>query len=420
MTPNWIRGLIAPPLRNLTRWSATVLCLVGLGACTDADQAGAKTKCTPGVNVFCRCADTIETGLMECLPGGQSFGECLPCDSGSVEDIGRREEDLTDPQDASRRPADTGADSSEADIADSSDAAPADSTPVKCTAFAVPLNSAKDVSLGGDTSKAKANLSGLGACAVANVSKEIVYEVVADERGKVTATVTPGPSYDAVLYERSGACGTGNQSACADATGKGVAESIVFFTEAGDKHYVIVDGKSGSSGTYALKLHLDPGSYCGDGVVDPEEACDDGNLAKGDGCSDACTPDGTPKTAQTCPGQFVHMWELPLTLSANTSDHPNAQKATCGGGGGRDAIYQVMPHRDGVMTISVTSSAFDTLIYARSGSCATGPELACANKAKDIGAETISIPVATGTAFWLFVDGYKYGKGLFKLDFTME
>lgn len=390
-----------------------------LSSCTDEQQAGAKTKCTAGVNVFCRCPDGIETGLMECLPGGQAFGACLPCDTAPVEDSGRRLEDLTEPEDSARREPDTGP-SADGATADAADTAAADTAPVKCSAFPVALTSNKDVSLGGDTSKAKATLSGLGACAVANVSKDIVYEVIADERGKVTATITPGPAFDAVLYERSGTCGTGNQSACADAVGKGAAESIVFFTEAGDKHYVVVDGKSGSSGTYALKLHLDPGSYCGDGVVDPEEACDDGNTAKADGCSDTCTPDGAPKAAQNCPGQVVHTWQLPVSLTANTTEHPNAQKATCGGGGGRDAVYQVMPHRDGVMTIALTSSAFDTVIYARSGNCATGQELACANKSKDIGPESISIPVVTGTPFWLFVDGYKYGKGPFKLEFTME
>ncbi len=406
-----------PRLRISPAWLVIALAAAALLGCAEAQDDSAKTKCTPGVNVFCRCADGVETGLMECLAGGQAFGACLPCDSAALEDVGRREEDLTEPEDTSRREPDSGRepDSSAADASQDADAGA-----VKCSAFAVALTSSKDVSLGGDTSKAKATLSGLGACAVANISKDIVYEVIADERGKVTATVTPGPAFDAVLYERSGVCGNGSQAACADAVGKGAAESMVFFTEAGDKHYVVVDGKSGSAGTYALKLHLDPGSYCGDGVVDPEEACDDGNTAKADGCSDTCTPDGAPKTAQTCPGQLVHMWQLPLSLVANTTEHPNAQKATCGGGGGRDAVYQVMPHRDGVMTISLNSKAFDTVIYARSGSCATGQELACANKAKDIGPETISIPVVTGTPFWLFVDGYKYGKGPFKLDLSME
>ena len=405
----------APVQAVVAAWLAGI----AVAGCTDQEPAGAKTKCTPGVNVFCRCADGIETGLMECLPGGQSFGACLPCEGSAIDDLGRREDDLAAPEDAGRREPDTSTEP-DAGTAEVSDVAAADSTPVKCSAFAVSLNSSKDVNLGGDTSKAKATLSGLGICSTANVSKEIVYEVIADERGKVTAAVTPGPTYDAVLYERSGVCGNGSQSACADAAGKGVAESIVFFTEAGDKHYVVVDGKSGSSGTYTLKLHLDPGSYCGDGVVDPEEACDDGNTAKADGCSDTCTPDGTPKAAQTCPGQLVHTWQLPVVLVANTTEHPNGQKATCGGGGGRDAIYQVMPHGDGVMTITVTSSAFDTVIFARSGNCGTGPELACANKSKDIGPETISIPVVAGTPFWLFVDGYKYGKGPLKLEFTME
>lgn len=384
--------------------------------CGSDDGAAAKTKCTPGVNVFCRCSGGDETGTMACLPGGQSFGPCLPCDTGLVEDMGRREEDLTSAEDSGRRRVEETQDDGGTTGSD----ATADTGAVKCSAFAVPLTSAKDVSLSGDTSLAKATLAGLGLCAAGNQSKDIAYEVTADERGKITATITPSAGFDAVLYERGGPCGQGNQSVCADKKASGGAETITYFAEAGDKRYVVVDGKNGSAGSYALKLHLDPGSYCGDGVVDPEEACDDGNLLAGDGCSTTCKPDGAPKSAETCPGQLIHLWQLPVSLSGDTSDHPNLQKGSCGGGGGRDAIFQIMPHRDGTMTATATSELFDLLIYARSAACSPGQELACANKTKDKGAETIAIPVTTGVPVWLIVDGYKYGKGPFTLSLAMD
>ncbi|MBI5610975.1 MAG: hypothetical protein HY902_19040 [Deltaproteobacteria bacterium] len=260
-------------------------------------------------------------------------------------------------------------------------------------------------------------MAGFGACAVANLSKDIVYEVKTSERGKVTATVTPAPGFDAMVYVRSGPCGKGDQLVCADTGAKGAAESAVFFTEANDPHYVVVDGKS-SSGAYSLQIELQPGSYCGDDAVDPEEACDDGNQASGDGCSATCGIDGDQVAAQNCPGVAVHIWDDPVTLTNTTDTNPNVQKASCGGGGGRDAIYQVMPHRTGTLQVTVKSDIFDTVLYARSDACTPGTELACANKIKGNGDESITFPIQIGVPVWVVVDGYKYGKGVFTLDFT--
>jgi hypothetical protein len=79
-----------------------------------------------------------------------------------------------------------------------------------------------------------------------------------------------------------------------------------------------------------------------------------------------------------------------------------------------------MPHRDGTMTATAASELFDALIYARNSACSPGQELACANKTKDKGAETIAIPVTSGVPVWLIVDGYKYGKGPFTLALAVD
>lgn len=389
-------------------WAVALAGSIALAACSSETP---KQKCTPGARVFCRCPDAVQTGLMQCLASGQAFGECLPCDPRASEPdiVDRRRVDAADPDSA-------GSDAGRADVA--VDAAP-DGAVVKCAPTVVPLTSSKDIVKEGNTSMAKATLSGLGACAVANVSKDIVYEVSVDERGRVTATLTPGAGYDPVLYARKGPCGTGDQLACADKNGNAGAEAVEVFVEAGDTFFLAVDGKSGSAGAYSLKLHLDPGSYCGDGTVDPEEACDDGNKASGDGCSSKCQPDGAPKSAQNCPGQTVHVWQLPVEFAATTEVNPNLHKATCGGGGGREAIYAVVPHRTGTLNVLASSDAFDLLLFARADPCLSGAELGCVNKVKGNGAETMAVPVESGKPFWLFVDGYKYGKGPFKLGMSM-
>lgn len=407
-------------------WLAACWAGAGLGpaACT-AELTAANKKCTagpgkvcctPGVNVFCRCAGGQEEGTMQCQPGGESFGACLPCDGSTVgpDIITREPEDIV--QDSAEPAADSGG---QPDVAADSGSTASDAAPVKCQAFPVKLGSDKPASLGGDTSKAKATMAGLGACAVGNLSKDIVYEVVTAERGKVTAVVTPSSNFDPICYVRSGPCGTGDQNVCADKATAGGLEIATFFTEADEKHYVVVDGKN-SAGSYALKLELTPGSYCGDGAIDPEEACDDGNQNGGDGCSSQCKPDGMPVSAQTCPGQEVHVWQLPVSVSAATDNNPNVEKAACGGGGGRDAIYQVVPHTTGIMTATVHSDIFDTVVYARSGACTPGQELACANKIKGNGDESISFPVESGVPAWVIVDGYKYGKGLFTLQLAPQ
>lgn len=399
-------------LQRRIRQRAAFWHVLAVLCCAAACKSDAvKQKCTPGVNVFCRCPDNEQTGLFQCLPSGMGFGPCLPCDPiAPPEDTGRRrvEDTAVEPPDAAAPP-----DSSVAEVA-------AETASGKCPYFGVALTASKDVALAGDTSKAKATLTGLGICSVANTAKDIVYEVTADERGKVTAVVTPAPGYDAVLYARKGPCASGDQLACGDKAGGGGAETAEFFVEANDKFYVAVDGKNGSGGSYTLKIHLAPGSYCGDGVVDPEEACDDGNTYGGDGCSAKCVPDGAPKATQNCPGQTVHVWQLPVEISSSTDNNPNLQKASCGGGGGREAIYAVVPHRTGVMMATASSDVYDVLVYARSENCLSGTEVACANKVKGNGPEVVEIPVENEKPIWVFVDGYKYGKGPFKLKLEME
>ncbi len=407
-------------MKGLATISFSIMLVLGIAlaaaGCTSTADANKKCTagpgkvcCTPGVNVFCRCPGGQEEGTMQCLPGGETFGNCGPCDGSTLPaDIARVEEDP-----------DTAVDDTGSRRADTSE--PIDTTPdiaqVTCNAFAVSLGADKPVSLSGDTSKAKAVMAGFGACAAANLSKDIVYEVKTTERGKVTATVTPASGFDTMVYVRSGPCGKGDQLTCADAGSKGSIETAVFFTEAGDPHYVVVDGKS-SSGVYSLQLELQAGSYCGDSTVDPEEACDDGNQSSGDGCSAECAIDGEQTAAQLCPGTEVHVWEDLVSITNSTDANPNNQKANCGGGGGRDAIYQIVPHRTGTLQAVVKSSIFDTVIYARSSACTPGTELACSNKIKGNGDESITFPIQNGVPIWVVVDGYKYGQGQFTLELT--
>jgi hypothetical protein len=56
-----------------------------------------KPLCTPGANVFCRCADPNSEGTKRCADDGKSFSEC-DCGAVSV-DTGTVEEDTFTPPD---------------------------------------------------------------------------------------------------------------------------------------------------------------------------------------------------------------------------------------------------------------------------------------------------------------------------------
>jgi cysteine-rich repeat protein len=74
--------------------------------------------------------------------------------------------------------------------------------------------------------------------------------------------------------------------------------------------------------------------------------------------------------------------------------------------GARDAVYQVTPPIDGLLTATVDGQ-FDAAIYAR-GVCVTSnvaDQIGCVEKVDGGSPETITFPVLAGTTYYLFVDG---------------
>lgn len=381
-----------------------------------ASHAGVDTNCIAGTVVFCNCTGGQEVGTQQCLPGGQGFGPCEPCVAPIVEDGGGTE--IAEQPDLVE-----GTDASEPEVDSAGPDVPVDAGPVlgdgKCPGPVLILDGDHDVELTASTAKTLANTGGEGPCAAGSGSHDAAFVLQASVRGRLSAGVAGVGSFDPMIYLRSGTCG-GAQLACSDATGSGSSEAIETFVRPDQPLHLFVDGKPGQSGTFQLQLHLEPGIFCGDGQLDPDESCDDGNAKAGDGCSPTCQPDGYPSDAATCPGQPIHLWSLPVDVSATTAKFANTYKASCGGGGGRDAVYQVVAHRSGQLVASIESADFDTVLYARSSPCTTGKELACSNGVKGLGGDVLYTPVELGQTVYLFVDGYKYGKGTFHLDLRIE
>jgi cysteine-rich repeat protein len=125
----------------------------------------------------------------------------------------------------------------------------------KCPGVPVALDPNNDVQLVGNTAAATTNYKGSGACAPSAATKDVVYAVTPSQDGNITVTLDP--TYDAILYARSGACATGGtQIACAQAAGVGGLENITFAGKANTVYYVFVDGNAGDAGMYNVSFHL--------------------------------------------------------------------------------------------------------------------------------------------------------------------
>lgn len=427
----------------MNRWLFACLAPLAVACSTSGATHGAAAHaCVPGQNVYCLCPGGVSKGTQLCLENGQSFGPCEPCEAIPTEDVGEQPdavelEDATPAQDLGTAGADLGADlgldaaadlGTDAAIETDAGAAPevapdvvADVATVvsdgKCPGEKVLLDAYADKVWNGSTTSTLASSVGEGACAAA-VGHDAAYQIEAAERGRVTIKVAGYPGFDPVTYVRSGGC-AGKQIACADDGGAGAKETVQIYVVPGTPLYLFVDSK-GKDGDFSAWVHFQPGVFCGDGLVDPEEACDDGNQIDGDGCSAACKPDAFPKEAGSCPGQTVHVWSLPVEVSATTVPFTNTQSGSCGGKSGRDAVYAIVPHSSGTLTATITKTDFDTVLYARESPCSSGKELGCSNALKAVGAEKLSVPATLGQVLYLFVDGWNYGKGSFHVLVQVE
>jgi cysteine-rich repeat protein len=163
---------------------------------------------------------------------------------------------------------------------------------------------------------------------------------------------------------------------------------------------------------------------CGDGHVDPGEACDDGNDIDGDGCDHTCNPDGNVPQYGPCPGQPIDVWTTTVHYIGETSSPPffDNYAGSCGGFGSPDRVFRVTPHQNGKLYATVFNANFDAVVYARTTSCAAGPEVGCvkANGPPTDGgtasAALIVNPVVAGTVYSIFVDGVGGASGNFTLD----
>src|SRR3989442_3151044 len=245
-----------------------------------------------------------------------------------------------------------------------------------------------------------------GSCGSSGTAPEQVFQWTPTVSGTATVqTCGAGTTFDTVLYVRSGACASGpelaagcNDDACTNATGLYRASRLTPTVTAGQRYFSVVDGYGGAQGTFSLT------------ITPPAPTTTTTTLPGGGGCS---SPMVLPASGGTVSG-----------ATSGTS----ALVGSCGSSGtSPERVYQWTPAVSGTATIQTCGAAttFDTVLYLRSGACATGSEVAagcnddaCANATGLYRASRLTPTVTAGQTYFIVVDGYGGVRGTFSLTVT--
>src|SRR5204862_236991 len=106
----------------------------------------------------------------------------------------------------------------------------------------------------------------------------------------------------------------------------------------------------------------------------------------------------------------------------------NALAGSCGSSGtAPEQVFQWTPTASGTATIQTcgAGTTFDTVLYMRSGTCASGPEVAggcnddaCTNATGLYRASRLTPTVTAGQTYYIVVDGYGGAQGPYGLTVT--
>src|SRR3989442_1343380 len=170
------------------------------------------------------------------------------------------------------------------------------------------------------------------------------------------------------------------------ATGLNRASRLAPTVTAGQTYFIVVDGYGGSQGTFSLT------------VTPPLPTTTTTTLPGGGGCA-------SPMVIPASGGTF-----------SGATSGTSALVGSCGSSGiSPERVYQWTPAVTGTATIQTCGAAttFDTVLYLRSGACASGPEVAagcnddaCTNATGLYRASRITPTVTAGQTYFIVVDGH--------------
>lgn len=277
---------------------------------------------------------------------------------------------------------------------------------------------------------------------------ELVYQVTTSTPCILTGTVNA--EFDAALAFAVDLAECGDPSYCVNTAG---AQTETFTTPVAAGTYYFTVTSTDGPGAFTLDVACATPA-CGDTFVTGMEECDDGNTMSGDGCDSNCQLEVT-EASLTCAGAEAaagHAIALNQVLHlpsgqpyANNVNGINNGRGSCmwppdaglGESDSPDEVYRVVPAANGTLKFTIgldendmpfcgvgepslpyPTGCWDRAIYARSGDCDAGTEVACSDISGPVthtgnwyDTEEVSFPVTAGTSYYLFVDGWITGYG---------
>ena len=252
---------------------------------------------------------------------------------------------------------------------------------------------------------------------------------------------TYGTGFDTVLHARA-ECGlSATESGCNDDAFR--TQSALTVDAAAGAAYVFVDGYNGAAGDFVLNvgegpcqpiecladLDCAPGFACDAGAciaIPPPPCQGDADCAPNEVCVDTvCVPRIACVTSADCAGGELcdqglcvlapPACLLPLVIETagsfvGTTLGGSATQAGSCGGAGTEVAFNLSPDL-GVVCVDTVGSAFDTVLYTRTGCDDPSSEANCSDDASGLGAASeITVPLSDGPRY-LFVDGFRAGAG---------
>ena len=175
---------------------------------------------------------------------------------------------------------------------------------------------------------------------------------------------------------------------------------------AGQTYFIVVDGYAGVQGSFSLRV-TPPGASTTTTTTLSATSTTTTTLAGG-----AC---GNPTQIPAQGGTF-----------GGTTSGTSTQAGSCGNSGtSPELVFQWTPSVSGTATIATCGAGtnFDTVLYLRSGGCASGSEAgcnddACTNSTGLFRASRLTPTVTAGQTYFIVVDGYGGAHGTFSLTVT--